>query len=312
MVSDRLMPTTTTMPSSRPASPPRHSTLRLATIVALGSGCVAGPPSGDAAESQTSAEIVAANGTSVNGTSVNGISINGISINGVSASGMQLRGVAATGDNAGQAITGDDWIGAVLAAQLTNGTRLALRIDDTTMLPAPNSDIRSYAISYATSDGWKPLCTNPEFGNQAIVFPGTWNLTTVRHQWDSNMFSLGCRGATFAKCVELGYKGDSLIDTYHAACVRAIRADYCGDGQSHTITGTEINIYDKLGVQGDTQRWSTESNWTPDGATCIHIARVLTSLEEPNVPACIADRAQVECVSSGWPSRVLIRTEVNK
>ena len=294
--------------------------MRLATIVALG-GCVAEPPSGDVSESLDTAEVVIANGTSVNGTSVNGtsvngisingISINGISVNGVSVSGTQLRGVAASGDNAGQSLTGDDWVGATLTAQLTNGARLALRIDGTGTLAEPNSDVRTYSISYATSRGWSPLCTNAAYGNDAIVLPGTWDLTTVRHQADANMFSLGCRGATFAKCVELGYKDDKVIDSYHAACVRAIRADYCGDGQSHTITGTEINIYDKLGVQSDAEDWSIESNWTPDGATCINKARVLSSLVAPDVPACIADRAQIECATS-WSSRVLIRTEVNK
>jgi hypothetical protein len=246
------------------------------------------------------------NGISVNGISVNGISVNGISVNGVSVSGTQLRGV----DSTGNSLDGAGWVGAMLTAQMTDGSKLALRIDGTQLLPEPNDDVRTYTITYKTQSGWKPLCTTTT--NEAIAFPGTWNLTTVRHQWDANMFSLGCRGATFAKCVELGYNGDNLLDTYHATCIRAIRADYCGDGQSHTITGTTINIYDKLGEQLDTQDWALESNWTPDGATCIHKARVLTSLEEPDVSECIADRADTSCPDHGWANGVLIRTEVNK
>jgi len=306
----------------------RRTTLRMATIVMLGGGCMAEPPAPGVAEGEATDDVLAANGISVNGisvngisvngTSLNGISVNGISVNGISVNGISVNGVSVNGTQlhgvsaAGGTLDGDAWDGALLTAQLTNGLPLLLRIDDTAVLPAPNSDIRAYAISYPTLAGWMPLCTSAIYGNQAIVLPGTWNLTTVRHQWDANMFSLACRGATFAKCVELGYKGDSMLDTYHAACVRAIRADYCGDGQSHTITGTEINIYDRLGRQTDTQNWSMESNWTPDGATCIHTARVLTSLVEPNVPACIAERALVDCGTGAWPSRVLIRTEVNK
>jgi len=314
--------------NSRAMASTRDVMSRVVAILVIGGGCAAAPVDAPA-EAESSSEVLAANGisvngisvngisvngvsvngTSVNGVSVNGVSVNGISVNGISVNGTQLTGVASNGD----AVTGAAWIGARLTAQLTNGDTLGLRIDNTGVLPSPNADVRTLMISYETSSGWTPLCTSSTNStNEAIAFPGTWNLGTVRHQWDANLFSLACRGATFAKCVELGYKGDSLIDTYHAACVRAIRADYCGDGQSHTITGTEINIYDKLGRQLDTQSWALESNWTPDGATCIHKARVLPSLAVGDVPACISDRAAAACPATGWPSQVLIRTEVNK
>jgi hypothetical protein len=302
--------------------------LRVATLLMVGGGCAVAPAAAPA-EGDVSADVLAANGVSVNGTSVNGISVNGtsvngtsvngvsvngvsvngVSVNGVSVSGTQLRGIASDGD----AVTGAAWIGARLTAHLTNGATLGLRIDNTGVLPSPNTDVRTFMISYETSSGWTPLCTSSTNStNEAIAFPGTWNLATVRHQWDANLVSLACRGATIAKCVELGYKGDNLIDTYHAACIRAIRADYCGDGKSHTNTGTEINIYDKLGRQLDTQSWALESNWTPDGATCIHKARVLPSLEEGDVPECISDRADEPCPATGWSNQILIRTEVNK
>jgi hypothetical protein len=295
-----------------------------AAILAAG-GCLAEPPPDDVTETEVSADVLAdngisvngisvngisvngtsLNGISVNGISVNGISVNGISVNGISVSGSQLRGVYSTGEIA----SGAELVGASLTARLSDSTTLELRIDGTAMLPSPNADLRMYTVSYATSSGWMPLCPN---ANEALAFPGTWNLGTVRHQWDSNMFSFACRGATIAKCAELGYKSDSLLDTYHQACTRAIRADYCGDGQSHTITGTEINIFDRRGLQLDTQSWTVESNWTPDGATCIEEARVLTSLKEPDVSSCIARRAKVHCTTSSWPDDVLIRTEVNK
>ena len=291
----------------------------------LGGGCLQEPSDDVVAENEISAAVEAANGISVNGISVNGISVNGtslngisvngisvngisvngISVNGVSVSGTQLHGVSATGES----LDGAALVGAVMTAHLTDRSSLALRIDSTARLPAPNSDVRSYTISYQTSSGWKPLCPST---NEALAFPGTWNLTTIRHQWDSDMFSLGCRGATLAKCAELGYKENDVLDTYHQACVRAIRADYCGDGTSYTITGTEINIFDKLGRQADTENWSVESNWTPDGAICINKARVLTSLSEPNVPSCVSSRAATSCNTNAWQGQVLIRTEVNK
>jgi hypothetical protein len=288
-------------------------------------GCMTEMAPEDVTEGELSAEVLAANGISVNGISVNGISVNGtslngisvngisvngisvngISVNGISVNGAQLRGTSATGEN----LEGVELVGATMSARLSNGATLPLRIDGTAALPAPNADLQAYTISYETSSGWNPLCAG---ANEALVFPGTWNMGTVRHQWDSNLFSLACRGATLAKCAELGYKADNQLDTYHQACVRAIRADYCGDGKSYTISGTEINIFDKLGRQADTQSWTLEANWTPDGAVCINKARVLTSLSEPDVPSCVAHRAATACPSSGWPGPVLLRTEVNK
>jgi ADYC domain len=78
------------------------------------------------------------------------------------------------------------------------------------------------------------------------------------------------------------------------------------------INGTQINVYDKLGLQVDDQGWSIESSWTPDGATCIGKGRIATSLVVPNPPQCMATRALVPCVTSLWPTNVVVRTEVNK
>jgi hypothetical protein len=251
---------------------------------------------------------ISLNGISLNGISLNGISLNGISLNGVSVSGTQLRGTRSTGGT----MSGAGVVGAAMKGQMSNGSMLDLRIDSSALLPAPNNDVRTYAISYPTTTGWKALCVGTTGANEAILFPGTWNLTTVRHQYDSNLFTVACRGATFAKCEELGYKGDNLIDTYHQACVRALRADYCGDGQSHTVNGTQINIFDALGRQSDTQAWSIESNWTDQGAICIGTARLPGPLTTPSVPDCMASRARIQCTTTSWPGGVLIRTEVNR
>lgn len=302
----------------------------LLSVAALGAGlaaagCVA-EPIGDPEEGSASDEIqidngkslngISLNGTTLNGKSLNGKSLNGISLSGISLTGVSLTGVSVSntvlhGTKSGATVSGAQLVGATMKGQMTDATLVDLRIDASTTLAAPNADVRVYSISYSTTTGWQPLCTDATLGNQAILFPGTWNLTTVKHQADANLFTVGCRGATFAKCEELGYKGDSLIDTYLETCIRALRADYCGDGVSHTIDGTLINIYDKLNIQTDTVAWSIESNWTPDGALCINKARVATSLVEPAVPACMASRAKITCATS-WQPTVLIRTEVNK
>jgi len=73
----------------------------------------------------------------------------------------------------------------------------------------------------------------------------------------------GPDGAT-AKCLALGYESD-LLD----ACVRAIHADFCGDGVSLTSPGVLIDIHDIVGVVSDTIAWVPEAEWTADGAACI-------------------------------------------
>ncbi|HMG52839.1 MAG TPA: ADYC domain-containing protein [Kofleriaceae bacterium] len=288
----------------------------LSAAAALAGGCL-GDPDEDPAESQIESDILSANGISLNGISLNGISLNGISLNGISLNGASLSGARVTGTQLqgtryGGRISGAALVGAKLHGQLTSGGNIDLRIDSSAMLAAPNTDVRTYAISYSTTTGWKPLCVGATGANEAILFPGTWNLTTARHQADWNTFTVSCRGATFAKCEELGYKGDALVDTYLQTCIRALRADYCGDGQSHTVNGTQVNIYDKLGIQADTQAWAIEANWTTEGAICIGSGRVATSLVAPAVPQCMASRATVPCVTSSWQLGVLLRTEVNK
>jgi hypothetical protein len=283
-----------------------------------------GPPP----ESEVASNVIIDNGISLNGISLNGISLNGISLNGISLNGISLNGISLNGislngvsvtntqlsgtRSIGGTVSGAGVVGAWLKGQMSNGSMLDLHIDSSAVLPAPNSDVRTYTISYPTTSGFKPLCVGATGANEAILFPGTWNLTTVRHQADYNLFTVSCRGATFAKCEELGYKGDSQIDTYHQACIRALRADYCGDGQSHTVNGTQINIFDRLGTQSDTQTWAVEANWTATGAICLGTARLPGPLTRPSVPDCMVSRATIPCATTSWPSGVLLRTEVNR
>ena len=46
-------------------------------------------------------------------------------------------------------------------------------------------------------------------------------------------------------------------------------ADYFGDGRSFTVDGALLNLYDGLGIQEDTEAWSFEAEWGPEGARCV-------------------------------------------
>jgi hypothetical protein len=216
------------------------------------------------------------NGTSLNGISFNGISFNGISFNGISFNGISFNGISFNGISFnGISFNGTDFIGAHMSGLLGNGDALDLRIDDIAPLDGANSNVLAYTVSASTDAGWVPVCGVESDGSprQALAVPGLWNTTTGTWTDSSDAFTLACRHASIAKCVEFGYKSWlSLGDEQHA-CVRMLRADYCGDGVSHTVNGTPINLYDNVGVQADTESWPVDAEWSPDGALCVNHTR---------------------------------------
>ena len=66
-----------------------------------------------------------------------------------------------------------------------------------------------------------------------------------------------------------------MIDWYNA-CIRLLRADYCGDGRPFTRDGTLVDIYDHLGAhRSDADpRLSFEAAWGPEGAVCVARTRL--------------------------------------
>ena len=234
---------------------------------------------------------IAINGTSLNGIAINGISLNGIAINGIAINGVTLNGIAINGIAInGIAINGTDFVGAHLSASLSNGGSLELRIADIEPLTGSNSDVLAYTVEAKSDSGWTPLCGYDTDGSvkQALAVPGTWNVTTGAWS-DSGELSFACRKASVAKCLELGYKSWLGFSDHHHACVRMLRADYCGDGVPHTITGTPINLYDNASVQLDTESWPVDAEWTPDGARCFNHNRGGAQ------PSCYAEKYSASC-----------------
>ena len=199
------------------------------------------------------------------------LSPNGISPNGISPNGTPI-GVAVVGPP----LSGAGLVGSTWTANLSDGTTTTLRVDEALQGTGANTDVWSYRLSVAVSGTFRPLCTDPA-GNPIFAdsVPGSWNLAQgvpgggSYHPEDTTVFSVACRGSAIAKCVELGYKPWTGHERELAACVRALRGDYCGDGTPYTVNGTLVNIYDDAGIQPDAADWDPESGWTPDGATCV-------------------------------------------
>jgi hypothetical protein len=76
----------------------------------------------------------------------------------------------------------------------------------------------------------------------------------------------------FGKCVRTGFFDAPADKNKFLACVRAMRADYCGIGASFTLAGTPLGIYDNppVCIIAD---GCYEASWDDGGAVCINHAR---------------------------------------
>jgi hypothetical protein len=271
------------------------------------------------------------NGTNMNGTNMNGTNMNGTNMNGISLSGVVLGNLTLTNvhldgsmlvaQHNGHTIHGSNLVGSLFSGVLDNGKTIELRIDHVSQGASPNTDIYYYSVSYQHIDGsWASLCADSS-GNplKAIPLAGTWDYsqgtaTGGSHTSDSTKFTFACQHGALAKCTEWGYKpwvsvgGVNLADD-HQTCTRTVRADYCGDGTSHTQNGQIIDIYDSVGVQTDTQSWIVEAEWDTNGSRCFNPANrshfdILSTLP------CYQPRLDVTCGDpSHFQSGTLIMTK---
>ncbi len=146
----------------------------------------------------------------------------------------------------------------------------------------------------AVSSSWENPCvaTSRVLHPRALAVQGVWAASGARSDVPGR-FTLACETGAIAKCINWGYKpwevkdGRALTEL-HQACTRMARADYCGDGHSHTHENTFIDMYDGLGVLArstqataswDPARASFEAAWTPEGAQCLSRTRDGRKLE---------------------------------
>jgi ADYC domain-containing protein len=126
---------------------------------------------------------------------------------------------------------------------------------------------------------------------RALAVSGVWDLTGARKDL-LDRFTFACENGAISKCIGWGYKpwasrdGKPLTEL-HQACTRMARADYCGDGRSHTYQDNIIDMYDQFGVLTRTPEGSAdwdptltfEAAWGPEGALCMEHTRNGSALE---------------------------------
>jgi hypothetical protein len=272
---------------------------------------------------------ISPNGISPNGISPNGISPNGISPNGISPNGITLNGISPVGISSngrsigvasmGTPLAGPGIVGSTWTGLLSSGGTVALRLDAAMQGTGGNRDVWSYQVSVAADDGvWRPMCVNPA-GNPIFAdsVRGSWSFAQGvpgggAYHADSAEFTMACRGSAIAKCVELGYKPWTGHQRELASCVRALRADYCGDGTPHTVNGTMVNIYDAGGIQADGAAWTPEAEWTPDGAACVSRREATRSFQVAHDhPSCMSRLLEPEnSCGTGFSDGVAVITEL--
>lgn len=173
-------------------------------------------------------------------------------------------------------------VGVILTVKDEANATRRIRIDKVVSDPQ-NPDLTMYEVSVEdpATRTFGNFCSPAPDGSQ-LAFPLAGIFTSDgRHLPSTTQFNMTCTSGAIGKCVRFGYRpwakrdGVSLWD-HHQACMRMLRADYCGDGHSYTRDGTLINLYDSFGIQKpDPGEPSTfEAGWSPEGAVCIHHARI--------------------------------------
>jgi len=208
-------------------------------------------------------------------------------VQGVAVEGTAFRVMLSDG----RIIPQDQLPGTILAIGDGTGRQRRIRID------AVERDARDaagevvlYTLSEQdpTSKEWRNLCL-PDPDGRRLGFPLVGTFTpSGRYEAAPGRILITCTGGAEGKCVRFGYKpwakgpGDVPLAPYYQACVRLVRADYCGDGVGHTRDGTPIDIFDRIGIQRDeiAPGITFEAGWGPDGAICVRHTRLRDVLDE--------------------------------
>ena len=135
---------------------------------------------------------------------------------------------------------------------------------------------QAHVVEYRGPRGdWRPLCRG---GGEGVLIHGVTDEATGTHSWPDGVTTWACVDGALGRCASIGYFEDfptvGDITTLFQSCTRAVRADYCGDGQAHTRArdGTTIDIYDALGVVAPgagAKGFSLEADWRHDGVVCF-------------------------------------------
>jgi hypothetical protein len=179
----------------------------------------------------------------------------------------------------GRVLRGPQLKGVIVHMAVEGGQVGSVKLDSITPDPE-HADLLRHGFRVQDESGaWTPACS-PNADGETWGFPIA---LPEGHPGREGAITLTCVSGAVGKCARFGYapwrkgpKGEDLLP-YHAACVRMVRADYCGDGVAHTKEGTSIDLYDDLGLQSPSTRedaeFALEAGWASGGAVCVSHTR---------------------------------------
>ncbi|WP_414654061.1 ADYC domain-containing protein [Hyalangium sp.] len=176
-------------------------------------------------------------------------------------------------------------VGAIFQGTTSDGQPLAVALCGVESPPEdPAMEWYQIQVWNTKSETWENPCvpTNQVPHPRALAVRGIWDGSGARKDMEGR-FTFACENGAIAKCIKWGYKpwaekGGQPLEPLHQACTRMVRADYCGNGRSHTSLGTVFDFYDDLQVQTrtlqrvsnwDPARGTFEAAWGPEGAVCL-------------------------------------------
>ena len=148
-------------------------------------------------------------------------------------------------------------------------------------------DARRYELEIL----WPPVgssaqrWTSQYTSGYAVALEGVWDDATGEHRSSDDMLTLSSDATAVGKCYQhFRYRpwdtGEPAslkpMPELHAACVRMVRADYCGKGESATEEKTPIDVWDTAHVNEkdqDRPGHGFEAAWTSKGAVCLNHPR---------------------------------------
>ncbi len=203
----------------------------------------------------------------------------------------EIRAVGGGSSYSGMQLVGSQW-------------QLTVYVDGVTPTPAtitiasankPGGRPWQYTFTHVVNGQVNYLCPADTDGSRASIpiedlsVDNTTGVMTTRN----NTLYLACTSGAVGKAAQWGYAPWALgVDDFEAT-VRAVRADYCGDGVSWTAPGTPVQLKDVWATNNfATAGAATESLWSDSGAMCLGTPRVagtVVACAGAPVPTCAAN-----------------------
>ena len=171
-------------------------------------------------------------------------------------------------------------VGAIVSVTAPGGSSLEVTVCDAQPDPHDESmwhyNLQFYNVA---AKRWQNVCGEAPDKSvpRAIALSSIWDEDGTRREV-AESFTFACSRGVLARCVDWGYRPwqshkDQPLGDYHQACMRMVRADYCGNGKGRE--GQPIEFYDELGIKSLDPKSSQpfEAAWTPEGAYCVNRPR---------------------------------------